>query len=174
MNNKLKPALIGGVAIGILSIVPLGGLNMCCCLAAVLGGMLATQMYVKNSPTRVSTGDGAIVGALVGLIGAVIHLFVGIPIAYASGPTIRNFFLGILENLDRQQAEMMRRSFEAAGDTIAPFLIQGLIVAVLLFIFAIIGGLLGVPIFEKRKGGAPPPPPINVGGSVGGPGGYAA
>ena len=171
MNNKLKPALIGGVVIGILSVIPLGGLNMCCCLAAVLGGMLATQMYVKKSPTPVKAGDGAILGALVGLIGAIIHLFVGIPIAYAAGPTIRNLALGILENLDRQQADVMRRQFEAVGDSLAPFIIQGLIVAVLLFIFAIIGGLLGVPIFEKRKSDVPPPPPINVGG---GPGGYAA
>ena len=171
MNNKLKPALIGGVAIGLVSIVPLGGFNICCCLAAVLGGMLATNLYVKNSPTPATAADGAILGALVGLIGAVIHAVVGIPIAYATGPTIRNIILGLLENLDRQQADMMRRQFEAAGDAIAPFIVQGLIVAVLLFIFAIIGGLLGVPIFEKRKGGEPPPPPVNVGGE---PGGYTA
>ena len=171
MNNKLKPALIGGVLTGVLSLIPLGGLNMCCCLVSVLGGMLGTYLYVKKSPTTVSVGDGAILGALVGVISAAIHLILGIPIAYATGPTMRNLLLRILENMDRQQAEMFRRQFEAAGDVITPFIIQGLIVAVLLFIFAIIGGLLGVPIFEKRKGGPPPSPPINVGGE---PGGYAA
>ena len=109
-------------------------------------------------------------GALAGAVGAVISVVLGIPIAYAMGPTMRNMMVNLIENMDPQQAELMRRQFEASGDAIAPLIIQGLIVAVLLFLFAIIGGLLGVPIFEKRKGGTPHPPPINVGG---GPGGYA-
>lgn len=175
MNNKLKPALIGGVVLGILSVIPfVSAANLCCCLWAILGGMLATQMYVKNSPTPVSAGDGAILGAIAGVVGGIIAFVLGVPISYAMGPTMRNLMVSLIENMDPQQAEMMRRQFEATGDAIAPLIIQGLVVSVLLFLFAIIGGLLGVPIFEKRKGSAPPPPPINVGGSVGGPGGYAA
>ena len=77
--------------------------------------------------------------------------------------------MSLLERVDPRQADMMRQQFEAAGDTIGPVIINAVIMAVLLFVFSIIGGLLGVPIFEKRKGGAAPPPPINVGG----PGGYA-
>jgi hypothetical protein len=172
MNNKLKPALIGGVVLGVLSVIPfVSAGNLCCCLWAILGGMLATYLYVKNSPTPASAGDGAMLGALAGAVGAVISVVLGIPIAYAMGPTMRNMMVSLIENMDPQQAELMRRQFEAGGDAIAPLIIQGLIVAVLLFLFAIIGGLLGVPIFEKRKGGTPQPPPINVGG---GPGGYAA
>ena len=172
MNNKLKPAIIGGVVIGILSVIPfVSAGNLCCCLWAIVGGALATQMYVKNSPTPVNAGDGAIVGALAGIVGGIIAFVLGVPIAYAMGPTMRNLMVSLIENMDPQQAEMMRRQFEASGDAIAPLLIQGLITSVLLFLFAIVGGLLGVPIFEKRKGAAPPPPPINVGG---GPGGYAA
>ena len=176
MNNKLKPAIIGGVVIGILSVIPfVSAGNLCCCLWAIVGGMLATQMYVKNSPTPVNAGDGAIVGALAGLVGGIIAFVLGVPIAYAMGPTMRNLLVSLIENMDPQQAEMMRRQFEASGDAIAPLLVQGLITSVLLFLFAIVGGLLGVPIFEKRKGDVPPPPPINVGGSVGGgPGGYTA
>ena len=172
MNNKLKPAIIGGVVIGILSVIPfVSAGNLCCCLWAIVGGMLATQMYVKNSPTPVNAGDGAIVGALAGLVGGIIAFVLGVPIAYAMGPTMRNLMVSLVENMDPQQAEMMRRQFEASGDAIAPLLVQGLVTSVLLFLFAIVGGLLGVPIFEKRKGDVPPPPPINVGG---GPGGYAA
>jgi len=96
-------------------------------------------------------------------------------VGYAMGPTMRNLLLRLVENANPQQAELMRRQFEVAGDAIGPHIIQGLILAVLLFVFALIGGLLGVVIFEKRKGGAPPSAPINVGGPVGGgPGGYAA
>jgi hypothetical protein len=43
----------------------------------------------------------------------------------------------------------------------------GLIRVVLLVVFAVIGGLIGIPIFEKRKGGGPvpPPPPPPPGGA---------
>lgn len=172
MNDKLKPALIGGVVLGVLSVIPfVSAANLCCCLWAILGGMLATYVYVKNSPTPANAGDGALLGALAGLVGGVIAFVLGVPIAYAMGPTMRNLMVSLIENMDPQQAEMMRRQFEASGDAIVPLIIQGLITSVLLFLFAIAGGLLGIPIFEKRKGGTPPPPPINVGE---GPGGYAA
>jgi hypothetical protein len=37
---------------------------------------------------------------------------------------------------------------------------------VLLVVFAVIGGLIGIPLFEKRKGGgAVPPPPPAPGGA---------
>jgi Family of unknown function (DUF5518) len=171
MNNKLKPALIGGVLLGLLSVIPfVNSLNVCCCLWAILGGMLASYLYVKNSPTPATPGDGAMLGALAGVIGAAISLVLGIPISYAMGPTMRNLLLGLVENLDRQQAELMRRQLEASGDSIVPVIINALILAVLLFIFSVIGGLIGTALFEKRKGGPVPPPPPTPGG----PGAYAA
>lgn len=171
MNNKVKPALIGGVLLGLLSVIPfVNALNICCCLWAILGGMLASYLYVKNSPTPVSAGDGAILGALAGLIGAAISLILGIPISYAMGPTMRNLMISLLENVDRQQADMMRRQLELAGDAIAPLIINALILAVMLFFFSVIGGLIGAALFEKRKGGVVPPPPP----ATGGPGGFAA
>jgi hypothetical protein len=172
MNNKLKPALIGGVLIGVLSVIPfVSAANLCCCLWAILGGMLATYLYVKNSPTPASAADGAVLGVIAGAIGAVISLILGIPIALAMGPTMRNMIVSLMQNVDPRQAELMRQQFEAQGSAIAPLIIQSLIGAALLFVFAILGGLLGVPIFEKRKGAPPPPPNFNAGG---GPGGYAA
>lgn len=163
MDNKFKPALIGGVVTGILSVIPfVSAANLCCCLWAIVGGLIATYLYVKNSPIPANAGDGAVLGAIAGLVGAVISVVIGVPIALVMGPTMRNLFLSIMENADPEQAEMMRRQFEAGGDAIAPIIIQSLIGAVLLFVFAILGGLIGVAIFEKRKGGAPPPPPINI------------
>ena len=171
MNNKLKPALIGGVLLGLLSVIPfVNSLNACCCLWAILGGMLASYLYIKNSPTPATPGDGAMIGALAGVIGAAISLILGIPISYAMGPTMRNMLLGIVENMDRQQAELIRRQLEASGDSIVPVIVNALILAVLLFVFSVIGGLIGTAIFEKRKGGPVPPPPPTPGG----PGTYAA
>lgn len=172
MNNKLKPALIGGVLLGILSVIPfVSSLNVCCCLWAILGGMLAAHLYIKNSPTPVRSGDGAVIGALAGVIGAVIVLVLGIPISYAMGPTMRNMLVGIVENIDRQQAELLRQRFEAAGDSIVGVIINTVILAVLLIIFSVIGGLIGTALFEKRKGGPVPPPPPPA---TGGPGPYPA
>ena len=172
MNNKLKPALIGGVLIGVLSVIPfVSAANLCCCLWAIVGGLLATYLYVKNSPTPASAGDGAVLGVIAGAVGAVISVILGVPIALAMGPTMRNMIVSLMQNLDPRQAELMRQQFEAQGNAIAPIIIQSLIGAALLFVFAILGGLLGVPIFEKRKGAPPPPPTFNAGGN---PGGYAA
>lgn len=171
MNNKVKPALIGGVLLGLLSVIPfVNALNICCCLWAILGGMLASYLYVKNSPTPATAGDGAIVGALAGIIGAVISIILGIPINYAMGPTMRNLIVSLFESVDRQQAELMRRQLELSGDSIAGLIVNALIGAVLLFFFSVIGGLIGTALFEKRKGGPVPPPPP----AAGGPGGFAA
>jgi hypothetical protein len=173
MNNKLKPALIGGVVLGLLSVIPfVSAANVCCCLWAILGGMLATFLYVKSSPTPATAADGAVLGGIAGLVGAVISVILGIPIAMAMGPTMRNLFLSLAERLDPRQAELLRQQFAAAGNNIGAVIFNALILGLLLFVFAVIGGLLGVPIFEKRKGGPPPPPPppVNVGAE---PGGYA-
>jgi hypothetical protein len=83
---------------------------------------------------------------------------------------MRNLMISLLENVDRQQAEIMRQRLELAGDAIAPLIINALILAVMLFFFSVIGGLIGAALFEKRKGGAVPPPPP----ATGGPGGFAA
>jgi hypothetical protein len=171
MSNKLKPAIIGGVVLGLLSVIPFVNFaNVCCCLWAIVGGLLATFLYVKSSPTPVNAGDGAMVGGLAGVVGAVIAVVLGIPIDLAMGPVMRNMMIGLMARVDPRQADIVRQQIEASGGpSITGVIVNALILAVLLVIFSIIGGLLGVPIFEKRKGG-PPPPPINVGG---GPGGYA-
>jgi Family of unknown function (DUF5518) len=172
MNNKLKPALIGGVLLGVLSVIPFVSIvNLCCCLWAILGGMLATMLYVKQSPTPASAGDGAVLGAIAGVVGGLISLILGIPIALAMGPVMQKIIVDLMRNVDPSQADLMRRQFEMSGNALAPLIFQSLIGAALLFVFAIIGGLLGVPIFEKRKATPPPPPPFNAGG---GPAGYAS
>ena len=162
MNNKLKPAVIGGVVLGLLSAIPfVNWVNICCCAWAILGGLLASYLYVKNSATPANAGDGAIVGAIAGGIGAAIYLVLGIPLAIVSRAAMREMLINLMANVDPRQAEMIRTQMEAQGESIASAIFQGLIGAVLLVVFAVIGGLIGIPLFEKRKGGGsvPPPPP---------------
>src|SRR5437764_1071229 len=80
MNDKMKPALIGGVILGILSAIPFVNIpNICCCAWAIVGGIIAANIYIKNSPAPVRPGDGAVLGAIAGVIGGVINLIVGVP-----------------------------------------------------------------------------------------------
>jgi len=165
MNNKLKPAIIGGVVLGILSVIPI--VNVCCCLWAIVGGLIASKLYINQSPTPVSAGDGAIVGAIAGLVGAVIVLIIGIPVSIGTNGILQGFLLKMMENMDPSQAEIFRTQM-AVSASVGRSILNGFILAVAVFIFSIIGGLLGIPLFEKRKGAAMPPPPPAA------PGGFAA
>jgi hypothetical protein len=159
MNDKLKPAMIGGVFIGLLSIIPIVNLgNVCCCLWAILGGLLATYLYVKNSPVPASAGDGAILGAIAGAVGAVIVIILGIPISIIAGGITRELLIRLMESVNPSQAEMFRAQM-VAGESIAGAIVNGIILAVCVVIFSTLGGLIGVPIFEKRKRDAVMPPP---------------
>ena len=170
MNNKVKAAVIGGVVLGLLSAIPfINWLNFCCCLWAILGGMLASHLYIKNSAVPASAGDGAILGAMAGAIGAVIFLIVGIPLSIVAGEAMRAMMVTIIQNVDPSQAELLERQMAAQAGAISGVIIQSLIGAVFLFVFSVLGGLIGIPIFEKRKVGPMPPPP-----PAGGPGPYAA
>jgi hypothetical protein len=159
MNNKLKPAIIGGIVVGLLSAIPfVNFVNICCCLWAILGGILATYLYIKASPTPVKAGDGAVLGLLAGVVGALIYIVIGIPLGYVMSRTMMSVLSGMMESVDPRQAENFRIQAEA-GQNIVTHILRGLFSAFLLLIFSTLGGLLGVPIFEKRKGGPDLPPP---------------
>lgn len=163
MNNKLKPAIIGGVVLGLLSVIPfVNWANICCCLWAILGGALASYLYIKNSAVPATPGDGAILGAIAGLVGAVISVVIGIPVSILMSGVMMGIVVKLMESLNPSQAEMMRSQIEA-GQSVAGAIVNGLILAVLLVIFSTLGGLIGIPIFEKRKRDVMPPPPQNFG-----------
>ena len=163
MNNKLKPAVIGGVVLGLLSAIPfVNWANLCCCLWALLGGALASYLYIKNSPAPATPGDGAILGAMAGLVGAVISVIIGIPVSILTSGLMIGIVVRLMESVNPSQAEMMRSQIEA-GQSVVGAIVNGLILAVLLVIFSTLGGLIGIPIFEKRKRNVMPPPPQNFG-----------
>ena len=150
--NKLKPALLGGLITGILSVIPF--VSTCCCIWAVLGGLLAALLYIRSSPVPVSTGEGAIVGVLAGVIGSVIYVVIGLPLAFLLGT-------------GAQVEDALRRGGVSVPVTgVALILMSAFMVICLLLVFSAIGGLIAVPVFEKRKGDVvpPPQPPQNLGG----------
>ena len=136
MNNKIKPALIGGGALGLLlvftvliSAVPFLKLVGCCnCLWPIAGGLLATMLYVKGSPTPATIADGAIVGALAGVLGGLIYLIIGLPISY---------FINGVEALD-MQVRQFNPDFPLTG--VVLLIIGGMIFHFI--VLSTIGGLI--------------------------------
>lgn len=164
--DQKQPAIVGGVIVGVLSVIPIvSEANTCCCLWALLGGMVAAKLLIDSSPQPVKAGDGAMVGLWAGLIGGAIRFFVGLPIELLTG----GFKLRLLERLadwtgDPKLQELVQRIIEQAQ---TQSLLQWLIGAVPIFIigalvlmgFTVLGGLLGVALFEKRKEPLTPPLP---------------
>ncbi len=163
MNDKIKPALMGGGALGLLlvitvlisSFVPFIG---CCnCLWPIAAGVLATMFYVKGSPTPATVVDGAIIGALAGVIGGLIYLVIGLPLSY------------LINGVDAMDAQMRQfnPNFPIAG--VVLLFVGGIIGFVIFVVLSTLGGVIGVPIFEKRKGTIDtPPPPQDFAGGPGG------
>ena len=167
MNDKLKPALIGGAIIGILTALPV--LQSCCCIWAIVGGLIAANIYIKGSPNPVQPAEGAIVGAIAGAIGAVLIFVIGIPLQLIFGTAMASMMGGFIQNADPSQAAQVQEMM-AASVGFGRAILNALIYSVTGVVFSAVGGLIGVAIFEKRKGGpgVPPPPPP----ATGGPGGY--
>ena len=77
----LRPAITGGLALGVLSSIPLiGSLNCVFCLWAQAGGGLAAWLLNKQRPGGLKYSDGAFGGVFSGLIGAIVATVINIPI----------------------------------------------------------------------------------------------
>ena len=154
MNNKLKPALLGGLIVGIFSaihsLIPI--ISLCCCIWSIIGGVLAAFLYIKSSPTPVPMGDGAMVGALAGVVGGIIYVVIYLPIA-------------LLWGMATMQEQLNRSGVHLPFSGSILMVVGSLIGAVCLVVLATLGGVIGTAIFGKNKGTTvAPPPPQNFGG----------
>lgn len=165
VTNKFQPALIGGVVLGLLSAIPYIKLGNCvCCLWVLLGGALATYLYIKKSPTAVQIGEGTMVGLLAGVIGSVINIIVGIPLEVLAGNPTTRMMLGFMERMESKEMAEAIRQIEAtisrptSEQLLDVFSLNTLIGFIVVTGLATLGGLIAVPIFEKRKAQQAPPP----------------
>jgi hypothetical protein len=143
MNNKLKPALLGGLIVGVLSAIPF--INYCCCIWALGGGVLAAYIYIKSSPLPVKMGDGAMVGGLAGVVGGIIYFVLSLPI---------NIFFGMAA----MEGQLARSGVHLPFSGVVLLIVSSIIGAIVLAVLTAVGGIIGVAIFEKRKDSTPPPP----------------
>ena len=155
-NPKVKPALIAGSVFGVLAVVPIVAyLNAVCCALYIGGGVLAVYLWLKDipRPDAKPSGDGAVLGVLTGLFGAVAQTIVG-SILKAVG-------------VGAEEMHAARQQMAEAGIELPPLVMDlmgmsglsvgsvliGLIGAAILFaIFGAVGGLIGVAVFYKKDG----------------------
>ncbi len=162
-NLMLKPALMGGLVMGVLSALPGVSLGNCCCCAwLVTGGLVAAYLLQSNSPEPIAMGDGALVGLLAGLFGAVVNMIVSVPMNILTGPFQQRLFQRIAETQPdmpdnvRQLVDNMGAGAVSIAGTIMAFFVMLILGAV----FSSIGGLLGAFFFKKKAAPVPPPPPF--------------
>jgi len=154
MNDRVQPALWGGVFIGVLSALPLVNFgNCCCCLWVICGGALAAYLRQQNSPVQIEAAEGALVGLIAGAVGGVIATVLSIPFQFLVGPYQRQIMERILASNPDVPAEA-RNALEHFGG--AAMTIVGMMITIVIdVVFGLIGGLLGVALFKKKS---PPPP----------------
>jgi hypothetical protein len=160
--GKIQPALYAGVAMGVLSALPLINLGNClCCLWVIGGGALAAYLMQQNHPYPIESADGALVGLVAGLIGGAICGIIVIPIAMAMAPFQQQILDRITSNSDvppemKTMIENMTR-----GGVLGAMAIVGIFIRAIVFaIIAMIGGLLGVALFKRKD--LPPPGTVEI------------
>jgi hypothetical protein len=174
MNEErlFKPALIGGVLMGILSALPLA--SCLCCIWVIAGGMLAAHLYVKNSRVAVTLGRGVALGLLTGFLGAIIFGLFSIPLQLlvsqqgGLGEQVRQS-MNQVPNLPPELRQTME---ELSKHVSLLFIFHFIFMLVFCCLFGMVGGAIGIAVFEKRKSGGsgapmatppesfiPPPPP---------------
>ncbi len=163
MNGKLKPALLGGAIFGIASGLPIiRWLNCACCALVAGGGFLAAHLYQKESPKPIQYGDGAVLGLLTGVIGGLIETVVSLPFSLLSFAVFDSSELqDLLRGMDlppevNEWVGMLTAQEMMVGSTLVITMIWSLVIWL---IFATIGAIIGVAVFQKPAVPSPGPPP---------------
>ncbi len=160
----MQSAIVGGLFIGVLSALPVVSLGNCCCLWMVGGGFLAVHLEYQNGVTSIAPSRGLWIGALAGIVGALVWFPVSMAVTALLGP-LQDRLAGAFTSPDMPAGA--RGWLEALT---GPFLYA------LGFAFHLVigtvasatGGVLGAAWFRKDVapaiGGAPPPVPPDLGG----------
>ncbi len=156
-SDKLKPAMIGGVALGFASAIPIVNcLNCACCALVIGGGYLAAFLYMKEAPPSAEPpyGDGAVLGLIAGVVGAVTSTIVSIPFQLLQLGTggMGEIHQAIEEaGMDLPPAaEQMIAQMGAGGVALGAIVFGFFFNLVLFSIFATIGSIAGVATLHKK------------------------
>jgi hypothetical protein len=153
--NFLRPAITGGLFLGVLSTVPI--INFGCCLWILGGGGLATFLVNKQRPGGLKYGDGALAGVSSGLVGTIVSALINIPLQMvmytpAAAAEMREQFTkwSIDFNLPPDFVKQMEPML-TPGFSLARLLMGAISFSVVGGLFAMIGGILAVALLNRRK-----------------------
>jgi hypothetical protein len=148
--NMLAPALIGGAVAGVLSGIPF--LNCFCCLWIIGGAVLASYLLAKDSPVSLTSGDGAIVGALAGISAAVVDSLVGIPLHGLNVAVMRRMMERLSEFADEMPSGWENWLDRTGGGVSIAMFFMGLFISAAVFAaLGALGGIIGTSLFGKKK-----------------------
>lgn len=159
--NRLTPVLIGATFLGVTSALPiLEYLNCACCMLVIGGGILASFFYLRGYPPNlppVTYGESARLGLLTGVAGGMVWTLVGIPLLYIKA----SMGLGMEETIaledilsDPEIPEGLRVILEGLFDQ-GPLSLGIIFISVVTYfllstLFATLGGIIGLAIFQKK------------------------
>ncbi len=169
MNQKpdrFIPALYGGIIMALISSVPfLSLINCLCCAGILFGGFMAVFFYKNNftpDTPPFTSGDCVAVGALAGVVSAVIGTILSFLFLAMFGNVMAEFIVNALRNSNLQIPEEVYAQIEQAmNGAMTVFVVVTTFFKTLVIdvVFGLLGGLIGYSIFKpKQQPGMPPPP----------------
>jgi hypothetical protein len=141
--SRLQPALVGGLFIGVLSVLP--HIRSCCCLWVVVGGALTVYMLQQARETPVESSEAALQGLLAGVFGGVILVLalVMFPNSILGADFADRVREAVEANSDAppEARQIVQNIVGGAGLSI----ILGIVTIPVYAVIAMLGALLGLP-----------------------------
>jgi hypothetical protein len=157
--SLITPSLVGGAAAGVLSGIPV--FQCLCCLWIIGGAVLSTYLLARQTPSPVTPGDGALVGAFAGVFAAGASAVVSLPFTRIQLAFLKKFFERFQEYIpagSRPEGLDRLLNIEVRGFSLPAFLFNLVILSLLFAAFGALGGVIGASLFGKK----PAPPAANA------------
>jgi len=155
MSTKQRAVFIGAVVTGILSSSYIALINVFCCLGVIVGAVVTAQQLAATTSGPVETGDGALLGAGSGALGAVISQlldFVLNPLDLGSR-AVAETMLQFAQSLQPDNGQMpMDQMMQQADQGFFAMLVSLAFTMIIFAIFGAIGGAIGAAIFGSEGG----------------------